>query len=76
MKQITNRNMLTVTKKKKSIEIKILKRKNIEILELKTISLIKMSLNNKMEISRKIISEAEVGQGKLSKECREKYLKT
>lgn len=34
-----------------------------------------MSLNNKMEISRKIISEAEVGQGKLSKECREKYFK-
>ena len=28
-----------------------------------------------MEISRKIISEAEVGQGKLSKEYREKYFK-
>ena len=28
-----------------------------------------------MEISRKIIREAEVGQGKLSKEYREKYFK-
>ena len=34
-----------------------------------------MSLNTKMEISRKIISEAEVGQGKLSKKYREKYFK-
>lgn len=78
MKQIkVNRNILPVTKRLKSIEIKILKKKkNIEILELKTISLIKMSLNNKMEISRKIISEAEMSQRKLSKECRENTLKT
>ena len=34
-----------------------------------------MLLNNKMEISRKIISETEVGQGKLSKEYRGKYFK-